>query len=552
MRFLAYFTLPVLALAAAMLAPPAAFARSGPAVVQFAGAAGNNKAAGSEQAVLERGRYLAIASDCGACHTVKHPISGQPFAGGYIFNLPIGQIVSSNITPSRQFGIGSWSEDDFARAIREGIAPDGTHLYPAMPYTDYSLMTDDDIHALYVYFMRGVAPVDTVPAVQTGMKFPFNFRAGLALWNMLFLNNKRFEPDPAVTMQVNRGRYLVDGPAHCGTCHTPRNFLMAESKRNYLAGAVVGGWWAPNLTSDPVGGLGGWSDQEIVTYLKTGHVRNKSQANGPMAEAVEYSFRYMKESDLKAIAAYIKTVPPLPTKGQITPAFAAHKPIDTDFTQYEFPLAGSAAPYSSVSSTVNGAVLYNTACAACHGANGQGADDDSSPSLLQNRAVGVANADSLIMTIAYGLERNGADRKYSMPGFLASTNPIFDAMNEEQIAAVVNYVRNNFGNNDEKITAAEVKTVLGGGKMPFLIKHAVLLTIIGGIIVLLILLWLVRCLIWRGRRRRTVRVRHRRHEQTAIGKGARRAEPHRQKIMTGAETGAKAVLKKKPGAKQKK
>jgi len=504
------------------------------------------------QSVLERGRYIAIASDCGACHTMKHPVSGKPFAGGYIFKLPIGQIISSNITPSVQFGIGNWSEEEFARAVREGVAPGGVRLYPAMPYTDYSLMTDEDMHALYVYFMRGVAPVDAAPEQQTKMNFPFNIRMGVAAWNMLFLDNTRYEPDPAVSAQINRGRYLVDGPAHCGTCHTPRNFLMAENRKQYLAGAIVGGWWAPNLTPDPIGGIGGWSEREIATYLRNGHVRNKSQANGPMAEAVEYSFRYMTEADLAAIAAYLKTIPPLPTKGQIEPAFAAHKPKNTDFTQYEFPLAGSAAPYSSVSSTVNGAVLYNTACASCHGVNGQGADDDSSPSLLQNRAVGVANADSLIMTIAYGLNRDGADRKYSMPGFLASANPIFDAMNEEQIAAVVNYVRNNFGNNDEKITAAEVKTVLGGGKIPFLMKHAALLTIIGGIIVFLVLLWFVRCLIWRRKRRKAKRVRPARHQQTDIGKRFMRIESHKRKIMTGAETDMKAALKKKPGTRRKK
>jgi len=553
MRFLSYFTLLGLALAAAMLAPPAAIARSGPAAVQLAGAAGSNKAASSEQAVLERGRYLAIASDCGACHTVKHPSPGQPFAGGYLFTLPIGQIVSSNITPSIQFGIGSWSEEDFARAVRDGVAPGGVRLYPAMPYTDYSLMTNEDMHALYVYFMRGVAPVEAAPAQQTKMNFPFNMRAGVALWNMLFLNTTRYEPDPAVSAQINRGRYLVDGPAHCGTCHTPRNFMMAENRKQYLGGAVVGGWWAPNITPDPVGGIGGWSEQEIASYLRNGHVRDKSQANGPMAEAVEYSFRYLDKADLQAVAAYLKTIPPLPTKGQTEPAFTAHKPRETDLAQYEFVLPGSAAPVSSDSSTVNGALLYNTACAACHGVNGQGADDGSSPSLLRNRAVGVANADSLIMTVAYGLNRDGADRSYSMPGFLAGKNPIFDAMNEEQIAAVVNYVRDNFGNKNDTVSAADVKTVLAGGKLPFVIAYAGILMIAGAVIGLLIVFWLLRHFIMRRKLRGAKSARRVRHEHSGLNKELVRAAPHRHQRPESEISGeTKAAPQKKPAAKPKK
>jgi|GEM_PF-122191 len=441
-----------------------------------------------ERALIERGRYLAIASDCTACHTA-HDGGKGPFSGGYIFKMPMGQIVSSNITPSREFGIGTWSEADFARAVRDGVRPNGMRLYPAMPYTEYSVMTDDDMKALYAYFMNAVPAVDAAPSQKTSLNFPFNMPGAMLFWDTLFLNHQRFQPDANASAEINRGRYLVDGPAHCGTCHTPRNFMLAPDSKNYLGGGAVSGWWAPNITPDPVGGIGGWSEQEVVNYLKTGHVRDKSQANGPMAEAVEFSFRYMNDADLRAIAAYLRTVPPLPSKGQTEPAYAAHQPKDTSFAQYEFPLAGAAAPASSDVTAANGAVLYNTACASCHGVNGDGGG---APSLLQNRAVGIANPDSLIMTVAYGLYREGAGgRKASMPGFLESATPIADAMTPAQIAAVVTYVRNNFGGSSEVITEADVNETLAGGKMPFMIAHAALLAAIGAIIALLIVIWLI-------------------------------------------------------------
>jgi len=449
----------------------------------------------AQKALVERGHYLAVASDCTACHTAPGAANNGAFGGGYIFLLPpMGQIVSTNITPSKQYGIGNWSERDFARAVREGVRPNGVHLYPAMPYAEYSTLTDADIHALYAYFMQGVAPVNAAPKEQTAANFPFNLPGEMLVWNTLFLNKQRFEPNPKDSDLINRGHYLVDGPAHCGTCHTPRNFLMAAEKSRYLGGAELSGWWAPNITPDPVGGIGGWSEAELLRYLQTGHLRDKSQAAGPMAEAVEYSFRHMTDYDLRAIAAYLKTIPPLPTKGQTEVAYAPHKPINSSFTQYEIPAPGAGSPLAADSATANGALLYNTACAACHGANGQGADDGSSPSLLANRAVGSAQPNAAIMAVAFGVYRDGADGKIAMPGFYAKTTPIFAAMNEEQIAAVVNYVRGNFGHREDKIDAAQVKTILAGGTMPFLIEYAPQLAYTGipiGLIVLLGLIYYV-------------------------------------------------------------
>lgn len=496
----------------------------------------------AQRKLIERGRYLAVASDCTACHTER---GGRgDFAGGYVFKLPMGRIVASNITPSKQYGIGSWSEAEFARAVRAGVRPGGRHLYPAMPYTEYSYMTDGDMQALYAYFMQGIPAVDSAPAEQTKMHFPFNVPGAMIFWNALFLNHERYAPDADVSPLINRGRYLVDGPAHCGTCHTPRNFMMASDNSRYMGGAELAGWWAPNITSDPISGIGGWSEAELITYLQNGHIRDKSQANGPMAEAVEYSFRYMARDDLRAITAYLKTIPPLPTAGQLEPAYTRHRPVESSFAQYEMATAGSSAAASSAVNTLDGATLYNTACAACHGANGEGADDGSSPSLLANRAVGSVNPNAMILTVAYGLNRAGADKAVSMPGFLDSTNPIFAAMNEEQIAAVVNYVRGNFGHRAEKINADDVKTTLAGDKLPFLIKHAALLAILGilaGLAVLSFLLW---HFLLRGRRVKTEAAEFLHKAEKTAAAGMRKAEKKVNSAVKKAKAEGKAAAKK--------
>ncbi|MDB5850048.1 MAG: Cytochrome, partial [Rhodoferax sp.] len=238
-----------------------------------------------DTALIEKGRYLATAGDCAACHTAA---GKAPFAGGYSVQSPLGVIVATNITPSKTAGIGNYTEAQFARALREGRRADGQHLYPAMPYTAYTLLSDEDTHALYTYFMRGVAPVDASPP-PTELPFPFDIRLSMAAWNLMFLRNERFVPDAAQSQQVNRGAYVANALAHCSTCHTPRNALMAEQGSRFLGGAQLGAWYAPDITPAP-GGIGGWSDAELNQYLRAGHVPGKSQAAGPMAEAVEKSF----------------------------------------------------------------------------------------------------------------------------------------------------------------------------------------------------------------------------------------------------------------------
>ncbi|MHB8284704.1 MAG: c-type cytochrome [Caulobacteraceae bacterium] len=455
-----------------------------------------------DASLVQRGEYLAKAGDCAACHNVP---GAKPYAGGHKFALPMGVIVSSNITPSKSFGIGNWTEAQFAKAIREGVSVDGRHLYPAMPYTSYSKVTDADMEALYAYFEHGVAPVDAAPAAKTKLSFPFNLPGTMAVWDALFLNKDRFSPDPKLTAEQNRGKYLVQGLAHCSTCHTPRNQMMAEEGTKPLAGAIVDRWHAPNITSDPVSGVGGWSKDDIVAYLKNGNAPGKGQAAGPMGEAVENSFRFMTDADLQAIAAYLKIVPAIHDPAQSSPAFAvnAAKPISVE--SFEPVQVASNKPGYADASTTNGAVLYDAACAACHGVNGQGSEDGHFPSLFKNTAVGASDPTNLVMAMADGLHRQGANGLAVMPAFSPQKQAIHSYLNEDQMAAIANYVTANFGKGDAKLDARGVQKILAGGDAPFLIKNAAVLAIVGilaGIAVML----LIGARLLSGKRRRAAQV----------------------------------------------
>ncbi|WP_049621568.1 c-type cytochrome [Frateuria defendens] len=454
-------------------------------------AAARADAPAADAALIERGAYLARAADCAACHT--DPKGGAPFAGGYAIASPLGDIVASNITPSKTAGIGHWSEQQFARAVREGIDAEGHHLYPAMPYTAYAGITDEDMHALYAYFTQGVQPVDTVPPA-TRLPFPFNLRASMAVWNALYLKNQRFQPDAAAGADLNRGRYLVDVLGHCSACHSPRTALMAEDGSRYLAGGEVGGWLAPNLTSDPVSGIGGWSNEELVAYLKTGHVAGKAQAAGPMAEAIGHSLRHLSDADLGAIAAYLKTVKPLRDGADRQPAYAlAGSATPTPLTVSEpLPAKDSNSDPNALADTrsTDGALLYNGACASCHQLGGQGTADRFYPSLNHNTAVGASRPNNLVMAILEGVHREGADGEVLMPGFAHD-------LDDTQVAAVATYVSRQFGDPKATVTAAQVATLRHGGPAPRLLTLMPWLIGLAAIVVLAVL-----ALVLRGLRRK--------------------------------------------------
>lgn len=406
---------------------------------------------------IERGRYLSVAADCVACHT--SPKQGKPYAGGYAIASPLGEIWASNITPSTSHGIGNYTEADFATAVREGVRKDGAHLYPAMPYTSYAKLTDEDIHALYVYFMQAVAPVDE-EARTTELPFPFSVRSSMAVWNLLFLDKTPFNPDPAQSAQWNRGAYLVEGLAHCSSCHSPRGLMMQEVGGKAFAGGSLGDWYAPNITSHPISGIGGWTDDELAQYLKTGRVEGKGQAGGGMAEAVSNSLSKLRDEDISAIVTYLRTVPAVADKDATRAAFAWG---DAATAPGEPAIRGTNAPIAS------GAVLYSGLCASCHGSRGEGSNDGYYPSLVHNSTVGMVRPQNLVATIIGGIDREVDGKHVVMPHF--SEGSYVQALSDADIAAVASYVRTTFGPGDQ-VTEAQVALIRDGGEKPLLAKIA--------------------------------------------------------------------------------
>jgi len=262
------------------------------------------RAQGTTYSTIERGRYLVNAGDCASCHTAE---GGKPYAGGLAVPTPFGTIYSTNITPDPATGIGKWSEQDFYKAMHDGIRRDGKHLYPAFPYPWFTKVSRADVHAIKAF-------LDTVTPVRqqnkpTELPWPLSVREVMAGWNKLYFHEGAFKPDPKKSEQWNRGAYLVEGLGHCGACHTDTNLLGAPKTADKLKGGDFGEhWYAPGLTSNLRDGLGGWSAAEIVEYLKTG-ANAKSAAGGPMAEVVKNSTQYLSDVDLNAIAVYLKDVP---------------------------------------------------------------------------------------------------------------------------------------------------------------------------------------------------------------------------------------------------
>lgn len=429
-----------------------------------------------DAALVQRGQYLATAGDCVACHTAP---GGQPYAGGLTVPTPVGAIVSTNITPSTTAGIGRYTERQFSDAVRKGIRADGAHLYPAMPYTSYAQVTDDDVRALYAYFMHGVAPVDRKPA-PTRLPFPFNLRWSMAAWNVLFLDARPFTPEPGKSAAWNRGAYLARGLAHCGTCHTPRNLLMAERPSRELAGGMVGSWLAPNITADAHSGIGGWSEQDLVDYLRLGHARGKAQAAGPMAEAVEHSLQHLEPADLQAIATYLKTVPAQRDPADTRAVDSWGAAFDGIADQRGTALADDAGLWS-------GAQLYDAHCASCHQAGGEGSFDGGLPPLFHNTATGRAEIGNLVLVILDGIHWTD-DSGVRMPGFA-------QALSDHQVATLANYLTLRYGNPAARTTATQVARLRAGGAPSHLVALVRLLLVAAVVVILAIIV------LWRRRRR---------------------------------------------------
>ncbi len=372
---------------------------------------------------LARGKALVTAGDCVACHTAP---GGVPFAGGLALQTPFGAIMTPNITPDNPTGIGSWTADDFAHAMHEGKRPNGTRLYPAFPYTAYTKVTRADSDAIFAY-LRSLEPVSNSVNRST-LPFPFNIRSSMAVWNGLFFTPGEFKPDPTKSEEYNRGAYLVDGLGHCGACHTPLNAFGANKADRYLQGGVVDNWTAPNITNDAQAGLGKWSVDEVVQYLKTGQARGVI-ASGPMKDVVENSTAKMPDADLKAMAVYLKE------RGAVGPSAPS-------------PLA------ASDSRMKVGEAIFIDTCAACHVRSGDGIPHVF-PKLAGATIATQEDPASLVHIVVTGGQAAATDTHPTAP-----TMPSFGyRLSDEQIAAVVTYVRNSWGNAASPVTADTVKGI---------------------------------------------------------------------------------------------
>ena len=369
--------------------------------------------------LIAYGKSLVEAGDCAGCHTAD---PARPFAGGKRIDTPFGAIYAPNLTPDRETGIGAWLDADFTRALRTGTAPDGSNYYPAFPYPYFTKMTKDDTLAIRAYL--GTLPPVVSRNKPPELRWPFGYRRLMRVWNAMFFTPGLFEPDQSQSAAWNRGGYLVTGLGHCGACHTPKNYFGADKTAQALAGSEIGGWYAPRLDGAARTGLKSWSAQDIVEYLQSG--RNaRSHAGGPMAEVVVNSTSKMSDADVRAIALYLKSLPPVRRETIVTP------PGETEMK------AGQA--------------VYAKLCIACHEADGTGAPRIYPPlpgnALLQS--INPSSTLRIILDGAHTVTTPRAPNTGEMPGYAKQ-------LSDEDIAAVTNYIRNSWGNAGLMVTPAQV------------------------------------------------------------------------------------------------
>jgi mono/diheme cytochrome c family protein len=384
----------------------------------------------SDKELIQRGRYLAIAGDCISCHTRA---GGAPFAGGLAFHTPFGTVYSSNITPDRQSGIGTWDGAKFARALRQGVGKDGEHLYPVFPYPYFTKMSDEDVAALYA-FLRAIPAVQYV-APPNDMTFPFGQRRLLGVWKALYFQEGRFVADTHKSSQWNRGAYLVEGLGHCSACHTPRNSLGGEKADQFMTGGVYQeslddqpiDWSAVNLTSGP-NGLQTWPLQDLTNYLKLGYSPHAS-VSGPMISVVMNSTRNLTREDDEAIATYLKAIAPN-SQNDTRPA---------------------SDPVMSA-----GESLYSIHCGTCHLPTGLGSGS-TAPPLAGSAVVLTPSPASMINMVLRGPilpdqtpSPEWQNRKWqAMPAF-------GEKLTDTEAAALLSYVRGSWGNRAGAVTEEQI------------------------------------------------------------------------------------------------
>jgi mono/diheme cytochrome c family protein len=378
----------------------------------------------SREQLLARGAYLARAGDCMACHTTR---GGVQYAGGRALATPFGNVMSPNITPDKDTGIGAWSADDFWRAMHNGKSKDGRLLYPAFPYTNYTKVRREDSDALYAYFQS--VPPQRQANLPHALRFPYNQQIALAAWRALYFKPAVYQDEPARSVEWNRGAYLVQGLGHCSACHSSRTTLGGSEEG--LSGGLIPmlGWYAPSLTSNAEAGLGDWDTEHIVALLHTG-VSPRATVFGPMAEVVRQSLQHLEVTDVRAMAVYLKSLPDTQP-----PVKAA--PRDTS--------------EAATRQLAQGAKLYETHCASCHQADGKGVPPGYPP-LAGNRVLltdSPVNAIRIVLNGGFAPGTAGNPRPYGMP-------PYGPVLNDGEVAAVVSHLRASWGNNAPPVTALEV------------------------------------------------------------------------------------------------
>jgi len=368
--------------------------------------------------VVTRGAYLAHMADCAACHTG----AGGALSGGRAIVTPFGKIYAPNITPDKETGIGAYTDDAWVAALRQGIARDGTHLYPAMPYVNYRLMTRDDALAIKAYLMTQPAVHEAAKAAE--MHFPFNMRFLMVFWNFLNVPGHNFTPDASHDATWNRGAYLAEALGHCQQCHTPRNLIQGLKSSQAYAGAVQQGWLAYNVTSDP-SGIGTWPVRDIAAYLASGRADGHGVAAGPMAEAVSYSLRYLTPDDAQALALYLKSLPARPSAVAETAALAAGD-----------------APAGL------GRSIFAGACASCHRSDGAGVES-AYAALLGDQTVGDPEGRNLLQVLLHGGAIATKTGAAGMPAFSS-------AYSDAELAAVANYTIGQLAHVQGQVSAEQV------------------------------------------------------------------------------------------------
>ncbi|HSN20453.1 MAG TPA: c-type cytochrome [Usitatibacter sp.] len=383
-------------------------------------------------APASRGEYLVAAGSCRSCHTQP---GGPPFAGGRPIPTPFGTIYSTNLTPDVRTGIGRWSADDFRRALHEGVAPDGSYLYPAFPYTSYTKVTRADADAMFEY-LRGLAPVERATRAPQ-MRFPYDKRALLAGWRALYFRAGEYRDDPKRSPQWNRGAYLVQGLGHCSACHAPRNAWGAVTGEPRVGGGLIPmlNWYAPSLAASRETGLGDWQPADIESLLSTG-VSPRGAVFGPMAEVVRDSLQRLAPEDIAAIAAYLKS--------------QREEEEGVRGSEDGIP-APVLAPVLAA-----GERIYRDRCSDCHGEEGRG-DGRAYPPLADNESILMpdpVNAIRMTLNGGFAPSTAGNPRPYGMP-------PFAHLLADDQVAAVVTYIRRSWGNDARPVSPVEVAAARG-------------------------------------------------------------------------------------------